>query len=207
MGGGTQGQGKRGRFCYRVPPSASTPLFDMRSIAVLLGLGLVVPLAAQEHASHEHGVSTLDLAIDTNQVNAVLQGPAHNFVGFEQLPHSEAERVRVEAARAALAEGGTLLGLPADAGCRQQSIELEGVPDAWAAAPQVPSDDAAGSHHAWRIEYRFHCATADALRSLEPVLFRTFRHTSELRWQLISGSHQDGGSLHAPGGRIGLLPP
>jgi hypothetical protein len=181
--------------------------FDMRSLIALLGLSLALPLGAQNHGSHEHGISTLDLAIDTHRVSALLQGPAHNFVGFEQWPNSEMERVRVEAARSALAEGETLLGLPRLAGCQQQRLEMEGVPDAWAAAAEMQSDAAAATHRNWRIEYRFLCGHADALRSLEPRLFETFKHTSELRWQLISGSHQDGGSLHPPGGRIGLPPP
>lgn len=178
----------------------------MRSTAVLLGLSLALPLGAQNHGSHSHGVSTLDLAIDRNRLSAVLQGPAHNFVGFEQLPHSEVERVGVETARSTLVEGETLLGLPKAAGCQQQHLALQGVPDAWADAAQPLADAAAGTHRNWRIEYRFLCEQADALRSLEPRLLEAFGQTRELRWQLISGSHQDGGSLQTPGGRIGLLP-
>lgn len=177
----------------------------MRSIAALLGLSLALPLGAQDHGSHEHGLSTLDLAIDTNRLQAVLQGPAHNFVGFEHWPEGEAERVRVESARSALSEGEALLGLPQAAGCQQQRLEMEGVPEAWADAGQA-TDAAAGAHRNWRIDYRFLCDQADVLRYIEPRLFEAFKHTSELRWQLISGSHQDGGSLQAPGERIGLLP-
>lgn len=198
------GQGKPERFCYRVRP-AFPYLFDMRPLVALLGLSVALPLAAQVHGSHEHGLSTLDLAIDSKRLIAVLQGPAHNFVGFEHLPEGEAERVRVEAARSALSDGETLLGLPQAAGCQQQRVTMEGVPEAWADT-RGAADAAAGTHRDWRVEYQFLCDQADALRYIEPGLFQTFKHTSELRWQLISGSHQDGGSLQAPGGRIGLLP-
>lgn len=199
-----RGQGKPERFCYRVRP-AFPCRFEMRSIAVLLGLSLTLPIGAQDHGSHEHGVSTLDLAIDTNRLSAVLQGPAHNFVGFEHLPEGEAERVRVEAARSALSDGEALLGMPEAAGCQQQRLEMEGVPEAWADVDKA-ADAAAGGHRHWRIEYRFLCEQADGLQYIEPRLFTAFKYTSELRWQLISGSHQDGGSLQTPGGRIGLLP-
>lgn len=179
----------------------------MTSIAVLLGLGLVLPFAAQDHGSHEHGVSTLDLGIDTNRLIVVLQGPAHNFVGFEHSPSNEAQRQRVESALAALAEGEWLFGLPQAAGCQQQRLEHEGIPDPRSDPAQAPPGDAsAGAHRNWRIEYRFLCEQVDSLGGIEPRVFDTFEHTSELRWQLISGSHQDGGSLRAPGGRIGLLP-
>ena len=62
---------------------------------------VAVPLRAQdkrEMEAHEHGVSTLELAVEGGEVAINLTSPGADIVGFEYAASSDADKDAVEAA-------------------------------------------------------------------------------------------------------------
>ena len=109
----------------------------MRRLLVALPFALL-PLAAahavdehdhdHEHGSlgaHEHGVGRLNAALDGQTLELELESPAMNLVGFEHAATSDADKAKVAAARAQLEKPLALFSLPAAAGCKLVSQELE----------------------------------------------------------------------------------
>jgi len=192
----------------------------MTALPLLLGLSLLAP-AGSGHGAHEHGVTSLDIVIEASQMLVVLDGAGYNFVGFERAPASAEENEAIVQALSELSRPQALFGLPEAARCAVSNSLYEGLPSADWSASDVDAlehrDDGHGhegghghhhgkAHGNWRISLRFDCDQPEVLRALQPRLFEAFPRTQELRWQLVSGSHQDGGRLQSPGGRIGLLP-
>lgn len=179
-------------------------------------LPLAVAHAANEHdhdhdhehgslGAHEHGVGRLNAALDGQTLELELESPAMNLVGFEHAATTDADKAKVAAARAQLEKPLALFNLPAAAGCKVVSQELESPlfgdkPDA------DDHDDDAGKdsheHHHDHSEihahYQFSCATPGALKTLDLVtVFSTFPATQKIQVQLISASGQQGAEVTA----------
>ena len=179
-------------------------------------LPLAIAHAANEHdhdhdhehgslGAHEHGVGRLNAALDGQTLALELESPAMNLVGFEHAATTDADKAKVAAARAQLEKPLALFNLPAAAGCKVVSQELESPlfgdkPDA------DDHDDDAGKdsheHHHDHSEihahYQFSCATPGALKTLDlATVFSTFPATQKIQVQLISASGQQGTEVTA----------
>ncbi|WKV96178.1 DUF2796 domain-containing protein [Pseudomonas sp. H22_DOA] len=179
-------------------------------------LPLAIAHAANEHdhdhdhehgslGAHEHGVGRLNAALDGQTLELELESPAMNLVGFEHAAATDADKAKVAAARAQLEKPLALFNLPAAAGCKVVSQELESPlfgdkPDA------DDHDDDAGKdsheHHHDHSEihahYQFSCATPGALKTLDlATVFSTFPATQKIQVQLISASGQQGTEVTA----------
>ena len=89
--------------------------------------------------AHEHGVASLGVAIDGDQVTLDLQVPAASVFGFERAPESEEERASMAAALDRLRSGASdLIAFPAAAACALESIERLD-------APEIPEVAASGA--------------------------------------------------------------
>ncbi|MFC3606441.1 DUF2796 domain-containing protein [Stutzerimonas tarimensis] len=75
--------------------------------------------------AHDHGVATLNMAIEGDTLVLELETPAMNMVGFEHQPTSDAERARVQDARERLAAPLELFNLPGAAGCELTEHRLD----------------------------------------------------------------------------------
>ena len=179
-------------------------------------LPLAIANAANEHdhdhdhehgslGAHEYGVGRLNAALDGQTLELELESPAMNLVGFEHAATTDADKAKVAAARAQLEKPLALFNLPAAAGCKVVSQELESPlfgdkPDA------DDHDDDAGKdsheHHHDHSEihahYQFSCATPGALKTLDlATVFSTFPATQKIQVQLISASGQQGTEVTA----------
>lgn len=88
------------------------------------------PLSAEETRqldAHEHGVGTLDIAFDGDQIAMELHAPGADIVGFEYEAESAADIAAIETALATLSKPSALFVIPQAAGCSvtQASAELE----------------------------------------------------------------------------------
>ena len=180
-------------------------------------LPLAIAHAANEHdhdhdhehgslGAHEHGVGRLNAALDGQTLELELESPAMNLVGFEHAATTDADKAKVAAARAQLEKPLALFNLPAAAGCKVVSQELESPlfgdkPDA-----DDHDDDEAGKdsheHHHDHSEihahYQFKCAAPGALKTLDlATVFSTFPATQKIQVQLISASGQQGTEVTA----------
>ena len=172
-------------------------------------LPLAVAHAADEHdhehgslGAHEHGVARLNAALDGQTLELELDSPAMNLVGFEHVATSDADKAKVDAARARLEQPLALFNLPKAAGCVVENQELESPlfgdkPDADDDHDEDTKDEEGHEHHHDHSEiharYQFTCATPTALKSLDLAnIFTSFPATRIIQVQLISPSGQQG---------------
>jgi hypothetical protein len=161
--------------------------------------------AHEEHGSlsaHEHGVASLNVALDGQTLEIQLESPAMNMVGFEHEAKNDADRAKVAAARQHLEQPQALFALPIEAKCALQDSELD--------SPLFAGDEHAEHEHGDEqghsdidASYRFACANAEALKTLElGSFFGTFPGTEKLQVQLIGPSGQQGAELTPKSSRL-----
>ncbi|WP_339538026.1 DUF2796 domain-containing protein [Pseudomonas sp. RA_15y_Pfl2_54] len=180
-------------------------------------LPLAIAHAADEHdhdhdhehgslGAHEHGVGRLNAALDGQTLELELESPAMNLVGFEHVASTEADKTKVAAARAQLEKPLVLFSLPAAAGCKVVSQELES--PLFGDKPQADdhdddeADKGGHEHHHDHSEihahYQFNCTAPGALKTLDLAnIFNTFPATQKIQVQLISASGQQGTEVTA----------
>ena len=161
--------------------------------------------AHEEHASldaHEHGVASLNVALDGQTLEIQLQSPAMNLVGFEHEAKSEADKATVAAAHQHLEQPQALFALPIEAKCALQDSELDSPLFGGHAHDEHEHADEHG-HSDIDASYRFACANAEALKTLElGSFFGTFPGTEKLEVQLIGPSGQQGAELTPSNSRL-----
>ena len=161
--------------------------------------------AHEEHASldaHEHGVASLNVALDGQTLEIQLQSPAMNLVGFEHEAKSDADKAKVAAARQHLEQPQALFALPIEAKCALQDSELDSPLLGGHAHDEHEHADEHG-HSDIDASYRFACANAEALQTLElGSFFGTFPGTEKLEVQLIGPSGQQGAELTPRNSRL-----
>ena len=161
--------------------------------------------AHEEHASldaHEHGVASLNVALDGQTLEIQLQSPAMNLVGFEHEAKSDADKAKVAAARQHLEQPQALFALPIEAKCTLQDSELDSPLFGGHAHDEHEHADEHG-HSDIDASYRFACANAEALQTLElGSFFGTFPGTEKLEVQLIGPSGQQGAELTPSNSRL-----
>ena len=161
--------------------------------------------AHEEHASldaHEHGVASLNVALDGQTLEIQLQSPAMNLVGFEHEAKSDADKAKVAAARQHLEQPQALFALPIEAKCALRDSELDSPLFGGHAHEEHEHADEHG-HSDIDASYRFACANAEALQTLElGSFFGTFPGTEKLEVQLIGPSGQQGAELTPSNSRL-----
>jgi hypothetical protein len=154
--------------------------------------------AHEQHGSlgaHEHGVASLNVALDGQTLEIQLESPALNLVGFEHEASSDADQAKVANARKHLEQPQALFALPIEAKCALQESQLESPLFEEAEHAEHEHGDEHG-HSDIDASYRFICANAAALQTLElGSFFGTFPGTEKLEVQLIGPSGQQGAEL------------
>lgn len=182
----------------------------MRHLLLALPFALLPLVAAQAHehghdhdhehshdslGAHEHGVASLNAALDGNLLELQLESPAMNLVGFEHAAKSDADKAKVASARKHLEQPQALFALPIEAKCALQESELESPLFGDAEHAEHEHGDEHG-HSDIDASYHFTCANAEALKTLElGSFFGTFPGTEKLEVQLIGPSGQQGAEL------------
>ena len=165
-------------------------------------LPLAMAHAADEHdhehgslGAHEHGVGTLNVALDGPTLELDLDGPSVNLVGFEHIATTDADKAKVASARAQLENPLVLFSLPKAAECVVEAQDLES--PLFEAAPEEATGTKTEHHHSdIEAHYAFTCAKPDALKALDLAqFFKTFPGTQKIKVQLIGGSGQQGSEL------------
>ena len=198
-------------------------------LALSLALPFSQPLLAVDHDhhqhgsldAHEHGVASLNLVVDGNQVSLELDSPAANLVGFEYQPSTDEDRATVARVKAALEQADGLFTLTAAADCQLQQVELDS--PLFAAhdheehedhdhdehdhhdADEHAHDDEHEHEHEHEhgehadIEGRFDyvCAAPEQLEALTLPLFNDFPAMQRIQVQAITASGQHGAVLTA----------
>ncbi len=152
----------------------------MKRMAVVLAAAAALPAFA---GPHEHGIGALQVAVEGRTLAVELRLPAKDLIGFERAPRNDAERARIEQARAALADA-KLFAPSAGAQCVPT-----GTPDV--VVPKFAGNAAGADDHAdFEAAYRFECADAAALAALEHGVFKAFPRIKQLRAQAVTAKGQ-----------------
>ncbi|VFM99451.1 MAG: Protein of unknown function (DUF2796) [Candidatus Kentron sp. G] len=117
--------------------------FSGLSIFILTALFTAGPTLAEP--AHRHGVADLDIAFSGKKIAIELHSPAHNILGFEHAPRTDAERERLAEDLSRLKEANSLFGLPDTAGCKLESVVIDN--------PFEPENGPEAGHHG---EYHEH---------------------------------------------------
>lgn len=154
----------------------------------------------REHGAHEHGAATLTIAWSGSDMQADLDSPAFNIVGFEYEPTSDSDKQVVADAFASL-ENDDLLGFNDDAECVVEEVAI--ISDWESASDHDNEDDHADDDHAdddhgdeevhsdIEAAFTLTCANPEAIESLDlSALFERFPNFADLDVQWISDTVQ-----------------
>lgn len=185
----------------------------MRHLLLALPFALLPLVAAQAHehghdhdhehahdslGAHEHGVSSLNAALDGNLLELQFESPAMNLVGFEHAAKSDADKAKVAAAKRELERPISLFALTSG-DCQATQVELQSPLFAGKAHDHMHDHHDhkhEGEHSDIHAHYRFECAKANELKQLDLAeLFKRFPATEKIQVQLIGPNGQQGVEL------------
>lgn len=149
----------------------------------------------RQHGAHEHGVATLNLALEGNEIHVELESPAANIVGFEHAPATEAEQEALEQAIGVLKEGAGLLRFSGDAACRLADARVDTPLLEKDGSDEHENHDKA--HADIVVEYRFLCGRPGKIEEMEVALFKAFPALAHLDVSFVSEQGQGAVELTA----------
>jgi len=167
----------------------------MKQTLSIIALFAAVPALAQdsrELGAHEHGVGTLNIAIDGNSVAMEFEAPGADIVGFEYEAQSDVDLAAIDTALEKLIAPLDLFVLPDAATCSvvEARAELEGEGDHDDHDDHDGHDDHAdeAGHTEFHAEYVLSCDNPDALSDIEFAYFETFPNALEVEVQIITAA-------------------
>jgi hypothetical protein len=161
--------------------------------ASFLALALLAAAGgAQAHSRpHEHGVASIDVAVDGAQLTVLLNMPLDGLLGFERPPRNDRERHAADAALALLRDGARMFGPEAAAQCTLQSVEID-------APVLAPGAKAQGDHAELDATTVFRCAQPAALSRLKLGMFDAFPRLKRVDVQVAGPQGQRKLTLRRP---------
>ena len=200
---------------------------SFRTALIASGILAVTPtgyLLAQD--AHVHGVASINLVIEDEELEIEFESPAANIVGFEHVAESEKDKHAIEHAIEDLEDPTKMFGLPRSADCRQvdSKAELHGHgehDDHGHDDHKEAHDDDHGhddhkeahdhdheghkdGHSEFHAHYHFECDNPTELTSIALPLFENFPAVKEIRLQAITPWGQFGGDIESQDAEIRL---
>jgi len=142
---------------------------------------------------HEHGSTTLGIAVEGQSLVLEIDGPAANFVGFERKPANDQEKQELARVLNVLRDGAALFLMPPGAQCRLQSAAVS------------PPDYQEDGHADLEAFWEFRCGSPAALTWIEAKIFSAFPATERLAASVVTARGQKAVVL-TPGTTRVLLP-
>lgn len=175
-----------------------------------------------QHAAHEHGKATLDLAVDGGTVTMRLSAPAIDIVGFEHAPRTDAERGAAESANVVLKQHKALFAFPVAARCAATGAAV--TPPAWGkekgqakgkddhdhdhdhAKGKSGGDDHdhEAAHADYVAQWQFACAAPAALAFVDVKIPERFRKDLVVEANVVTETLQTRQTLRAGAVRVKL---
>ncbi len=173
----------------------------LASASIGLGMTICAAVSAEEfeqHAAHEHGKITINVALEKQELSIELDAPAVNVVGFEHVPRTAQEKAAAAGAAMLLKSESGLFGMPPEARCRLSGAQING-PHWEKDAEGHEHDGHDGDHehadaheqHAdYEASYMYKCEAPAQLAWFEPWLLEKLRDVHEARINLITATGQ-----------------
>ena len=190
---------------------------------VLVGLVLTDSETQAEetrhHEAHEHGVASLNVAVEGNNVYMEFFSPAANIVGFEHHPRTHDQKDAVKEAVKKLQAGDALFILSTgsvsklvksrvdtdidkDADHHSESEHGHGQEEHH--DKEHGEADEHERHSEFEAQYHFICKKPDRLSQIEVMLFEVFGGIEHIEVQLITETKQTAVELTAKRNKISL---
>ena len=187
--------------CLRYLNGASSTL------AIFLFL-ITLPAYSSERA-HEHGVGSLSIAVEGNEVEIELIVPGSDVVGFEHLPSSESERQAVIMGAKTLRDDSGIVILSPKAGCRIEDVGIssglmknqkdehkhEHKHEHKDEHKAEHKDEHKEVHAEFIAHYHFHCDHPEKLTGAKVGFFKVFPTARELEVKWITPAGQGAAEL------------
>lgn len=176
---------------------------DLLALAVLALTPFSFTAYAQEHQhaqslkAHLHGVATLNIALEEQQLALELHSPAMNILGFEYQPSSTADKQAVLDAEQTLKNEQQLFKLSDAAQCALTAVSIENdLTEHNNDHQQSAHDENEQQHSDIQVSYQFNCARPEKLKRIDlDGFFKAFPLTEKIRVQLIRADVQQGVDL------------
>src|SRR5687768_11685682 len=133
----------------------------------------------EEHHAHEHGVATLEVAIEATQLAIQFRSPAMNLLGFEHRPRSAQDQAALSRALGWLRDPAAQFQPSSDAGCRV--VRSEVTPPNWEHSTE---------HSEYAAIYEFDCDRPAALWQLDVRLLQQLGADVKIEAQVASPEGQ-----------------
>lgn len=147
----------------------------------------------EEHHAHEHGIATLEVAVDASQLVLQFRSPAMNLLGFEHQPRSVRDNAAVSRAVEWLRNPAAQFQPSSDAGCR--IVKSEVTPPDW---------EHSTDHSEFAASYEFHCQRPAALQHLDVRLLQHLDADMKIEVQVASPDGQHSTELTRSNTRLAL---
>ncbi len=166
----------------------------------LLFAALLITLPAVAGKAHQHGMASLDVAVEVTRVTLDLETPLDNLFGFERAPRTDAERERVDAALAKLRAGAALFRIDPAAGCTLAKVTL--------VSPTLGLGGTASDkegHADLDARFEFDCKAGNRAGFVEVGLFDAFAALKRIELQVVTPKGQLKATLVKPASRVALV--
>lgn len=173
-------------------PRGTRALFVTLLCATTIGAAVEDELF-EEHHAHEHGVATLDVAVDGSRLVLLFRSPAMNLVGFEHRPRSAQDHAAVSQAMDWLRDPAAQFQPSAGASCRVAKSEV--TPPDW--------EDPSG-HSEFAADYEFDCQRQAALQHLDVRLLQHLDTATKVEVQVAAPDGQHSTELTRANTRLVL---
>ena len=191
----------------------------MKQALSLFALVAALPAFAEDTRqldAHEHGVGTLNIAIEGTTVAMAFEAPGADIVGFEYAAKSDADLAAIDAAIAALSTPLDLFVMPDAAACTviaaQADLESEGDHDEDGHDEDGHDEDGhdedghddhaeedhddhghedhteEAGHTEFHADYTLNCANPDAINAITFTYFEAFPNAKEVEVQIITAT-------------------
>jgi hypothetical protein len=167
----------------------------MKNALSLFALIAAFPAVAEETRqldAHEHGVGTLNIAIDGAEVAMEFHAPGADIVGFEYEASSAVDLAAIETALAALNAPLELFAMSPVAGCvvnnARAELETEGEQEDHDDHEDHEDRGDDAGHTEFHAEYDLSCSSADALNEITFRYFDAFPNAEEVEVQLVTSN-------------------
>jgi hypothetical protein len=161
------------------------------------------PEEFEQHAAHEHGKVTINVALEEKKLVIELDSPAVNVIGFEHEPRTDDERTAVRTASNLLKSGKGLFGLPKDALCLFEGADVKA--PKWEQSQEQHGAHEEQEHHAdYEARFTYRCEAPGSLTWLEPWLLDKLLNVVEARLNIATETGQQSAVVKGGHARVPL---
>jgi hypothetical protein len=191
------------------------PHLPHRPFLAAMTMSVALSAPALAHEAHVHGIATMDVIVDQQQVTLMLASPLANLIGFEHTPKTDKDRQTVRAMATQLRQAGASFVPAPAAQCTLTKVTLasdtlpadllgETVKPAKPAHSHAHDHNHSNAHGDLNGSFVFSCKNLQQLQYIDVPLMTAFAGINRLNVQVATQARQSAATLSATATRIQL---